>query len=339
MSVESSFEKHDYRKQKKRRVSLTEEFDPQPMEYRNTATSLLPALLDEVRGESLGVSLLFDPLYCHETVPASGTCVPDMLKLKETVAAFKDSLRLPAYKLWDIEQNTREQQKSPLWFSVRRYRITASHFGNILHRKSTTTPDVLVASILRPRSFSSAATEWGKQNEPLAIQEYLSFKRRHGFDCTVGPCGFLVSETHPFLGATPDGTVYNPSDSEHPFGFIEVKCPYLQRDCTPLEASASPGFCCTAEATCPDQSPVLHLQRNHSYFAQVQGQMAIGGRTWCDFVIFTNKGINVERIAFDECYWQNVLLPKLEAFFDNCLVPEIVSPIHALGLPIRDLCK
>ena len=67
--------------------------------------------------------------------------------------------------------------------------------------------------------------------------------------------------------------------------------------------------------------------------------MAVGGRTWCDFVIFTTKGISVERIVYDEHYWQNILLPKLEAFFDNCLGPEIVSPLHTLGLPIRDLSK
>ena len=31
------------------------------------------------------------------------------------------------------------------------------------------------------------------------------------------------------------------------------------------------------------------------------------------------------------------LLPKLSEFYDNCLAPEIVSPVHALGLPIRNL--
>ena len=64
--------------------------------------------------------------------------------------------------------------------------------------------------------------------------------------------------------------------------------------------------------------------------------MAIGERPWCDFVIFTKKGISV---VFDEEYWKNTLLPKLEAFFDNCLGPEIVSPMHALGLPMHDLSK
>ena len=63
----------------------------------------------------------------------------------------------------------------------------------------------------------------------------------------------------------------------------------------------------------------------------------MGGRPWCDFVIYISKGISVERIAYDDDYWQKSLLPKLEAFLDNSLGPEIVGPIHALGLPIRDL--
>ena len=79
------------------------------------------------------------------------------------------------------------------------------------------------------------------------------------------------------------------------------------------------------------------LRTNHQYYAQVQGQMAIGERPWCDFVVYTPKGINIQRIHFDKNYWESNLLPKLVAFYDNCLAPEIVSPVHALGLPIRNL--
>ena len=28
------------------------------------------------------------------------------------------------------------------------------------------------------------------------------------------------------------------------------------------------------------------------------------GKKWCDFVLFTTKGISVERIAFNEDYWE-----------------------------------
>ena len=44
-------------------------------------------------------------------------------------------------------------------------------------------------------------------------------------------------------------------------------------------------------------------------------------------------------VLFDSDYWENILLPKLVSFYDNCIAPEIVSPIHTLGLPLRDLSK
>ena len=87
-----------------------------------------------------------------------------------------------------------------------------------------------------------------------------------------------------------------------------------------------PGFCYQLEAD-SNGSQKIKLRWNHPYYAQVQGQ-------WCDFVIYT-KDVSVERIYFDNDYWLHTLLPKLEGFFDNCLGPEIVSPLHTLGIPMR----
>ena len=120
--------------------------------------------------------------------------------------------------------------------------------------------------------------------------------------------------------------------TDQPFGFLEVKCPYTCRDLLPEEGCSISGFCCAYDPA----TSTLKLKRSHAYFAQVQGQMAIGGRMWCDFVIFTRKGVDIQRIMFDKGYWTEQLLPKLE---DNCFAPELVSPIHALGLPMRDLSK
>ena len=77
----------------------------------------------------------------------------------------------------------------------------------------------------------------------------------------------------------------------------------------------------------------------HRYYPQVQGQMAVGECPWCDFVLFTKKGVSVERIKFDSSYWENDVLLKLSNFYNNCLAPEIVSPLNSLGLPMRDLSK
>ena len=98
----------------------------------------------------------------------------------------------------------------------------------------------------------------------------------------------------------------------------------------PQKAAKSPKFFCFLEGE------KLKLKRTHNYFCQVQGQMALTEREWCDFIVYTDKGISVERIKFDTNFWSNDLLPKL-SFFDNCLAPEIVSPIHVLGLPVRNL--
>ena len=151
---------------------------------------------------------------------------------------------------------------------------------------------------------------------------------------TVTQCGFHISSTSSFLGASPDGAVYDPSTVVQPFGFLEVKCPFTARYLSLADACALPGFCCALDPT----NGQLKLKRNHPYFAQVQGQMAIGGRPWCNFVVYTGKGINVERITYDEEFWNGTLLPKLTSFYDNCVAPEIVSPVHSLCLPIRDTC-
>ena len=138
--------------------------------------------------------------------------------------------------------------------------------------------------------------------------------------------------------ATPDGAVYDPSRKDQPLGFLEVKCPYSQRNSTPENSCSSPGFCCTLEAGA-DGSKYVKLKRKHSHFSQMQGQMGSGDRQWCDFVVFTLKGISMERVALDQNFWREILLPKLTMFYKNCVAPEIVSPLHAIGLPIRDLSK
>ena len=54
--------------------------------------------------------------------------------------------------------------------------------------------------------------------------------------------------------------------------------------------------------------------------------MGIGERPWSDFVIYTNKGISVQRVAFKKEFWNKKLLPKLISFYDNCVGPQIVKP-------------
>lgn len=86
-------QKHDYRKQKKRRVSVAEDFDPRPTELWSNAMSLLPALLKSVQGESLGISIFL--ALQHYGAPNIST----ISELRGTVSAFKESLKMPLEKL------------------------------------------------------------------------------------------------------------------------------------------------------------------------------------------------------------------------------------------------
>ena len=338
---EARFEKHTYGKARKLTLSSLEDFDPRPLEYRETANNELKSFLDEVQGLGLGVSYLFDPKTCYWiqeslSMPSGPPDLPGQLQLEQTVKEFKSSLQVSDDRAREIERSTCEQRYSLEWYSARRYRLTASHFEEIYHRRSNTPPGPLVLRLLSNSQIISPALRWGVEHEAKAIEAYIDYQRQNGHSgLTVCKVGFFVSKTHPFLGASPDGGVYDPTSKES-YGYIEVKCPYSHRDNTPLEACADSHFFCTVVNTAGGKT--VRLKHNHNYFCQVQGQMAIGERPWCDFVIYTSKGISVERITFEREYWDNVLV-KLTEFYDKCFAPEVVSPLHSLGLPVRDLRK
>ena len=192
----------------------------------------------------------------------------------------------------------------------------------------------LVMRIIQPKNFSTTATRYGVDNEQAAVKEYTTYMCSHDHpELVVSPSGFVINTAHSFIGASPDGAVYDPSNVQQPFGFLEVKCPYSVREMSPVDACANSGFCSEVDAA----TGLLKLKENHQYYAQIQGLMGVGERPWCDFVIYTMKGLSVQRIPFDSSYWTDKLLPKLVSFYDNCVAPEIVSPVHSLGLPIRNL--
>jgi len=100
---------------------------------------------------------------------------------------------------------------SSTWFNVRRYHLTASNFGAAISRKPDIPPDKLVLQILRPTSFTSPAIQYGIQHEKLAIDAYVDYQQHNGHpDILVTQSEFIVNPFYPFLGASPDGTVYDP---------------------------------------------------------------------------------------------------------------------------------
>ena len=88
--------------------------------------------------------------------------------------------------------------------------------------------------------------------------------------------------------ASPDGLVL--SGSGELLGLIEIKCPYATKDMTPLQAASGlPSFPCTVI------DGRISLKRDHNYYYQVQGQLAITNASWCDYCVYTPRGLCTEQ--------------------------------------------
>lgn len=121
----------------------------------------------------------------------------------------------------------------------------------------------------------------------------------------------------PIFVATPDGKVIDFGCSQ-PFGILEVKCPSTKSAVTPLDACADPKFFCEQAG---DQ---CYLKTNHEYYAQVQGQTPITGAAYCDFVVYTLKGMSIQRIKSDQQFWDN-MSDKLNACYFQHFISFAVS--------------
>lgn len=59
---------------------------------------------------------------------------------------------------------------------------------------------------------------------------------------------------------------------------------------------------------------------------QIQGQLGITGKQFCDFVVYTENDFFVERIFPDKKLWEEEMVPKLNWFSTECLIPELADP-------------
>jgi hypothetical protein len=71
-----------------------------------------------------------------------------------------------------IEEATRNQSKSSLWFQMRAGRITASNFYKACHTDPASPSVSLIKEVCYGSSFTSKATTWGCTHENEAVRQY-----------------------------------------------------------------------------------------------------------------------------------------------------------------------
>lgn len=152
-------------------------------------------------------------------------------------------------------------QGSDEWKQARAGLATASRYTDIMaktrsgyaaSRKNYMAELVIERLTEQPtETYASAAMVWGTETEPVAR---LAYQLETGND--VEETGLWLHDTLQ-TGASPDGFVNHD-------GILEIKCPNSATHIETLQTKKIP----------------------RQYFAQVQGQMWITDKKWCDFVSF-----------------------------------------------------
>ena len=207
-----------------------------------------------------------------------------------------------------------------IWLAERRKRITGSTVGRLAKRR----PSTKVANAVKQHLYTAfrgcAATRWGHLQEPRAQQKYLQHSSRHSPGVQVNASGLVVSTSHPWLAASPDGLVVDPIE-DNSEGVVEYKNPYNARNMTIPEAVEKvKDFCLSRQ-----DDGTLSLKMAHAYYYQVQATMFCTQRKWCDFVVNTTKDLHIQRIRFNEQFWTQTI-PKLKKFYFDALLPELACP-------------
>jgi len=175
------------------------------------------------------------------------------------------------------------EQRTDDWFAARLGKVTASRVADLMAKTKVgyaATRDNYMAQLVVERltntkadSFSSAAMQWGTDQEPFARAAYEAAQ-----GVLVEEVGFVPHPRIEWAGASPDGLVGL-------FGMCEIKCPNTATMIDTLLTEKVPA----------------------KYFGQMQMQMACTDRAWCDYVVYDPRmpakaQLFIKRVERDEVF-------------------------------------
>lgn len=177
-----------------------------------------------------------------------------------------------------------ENQRSEAWFRARTGRVSGSNVSGAIGDSPFSTPEETALTICGLKKVElNDAMKYGIEHEIDAIRWY-----RQTTNYNVRDVGFMIPDWDTTLGASPDSLVEDD-------GLLEIKCPkkMYKRD--------------------------IFL----SHYQQIQTQLIISGRQWCDYLVFCipENSFSIKRINIDYDYWNNYIYPKIKEFQKECLFP------------------
>jgi len=175
-------------------------------------------------------------------------------------------------KIYTFDQRTDEWQKARLG------KLTGSDFHTMLGNSETKKRKILIKAIERifgksdEAQYTNADMQRGVDLEDHAILMYEMQSQN-----IVEKVGFV--ELDDYVGCSPDGLIGEE-------GMIEVKCP------------------CMAVY----MKQVLDDKIKAEYYTQIQFNLWVTGRKWCDYVMYNeNMPLYIKRVPADAEYQQKII--------------------------------
>lgn len=205
------------------------------------------------------------------------------------------------------------EQGSPAWLAVRIGKLTASRFKDILANGVGSAPSKtrqnylyeIASEVLTGQmkdNYTNAAMEYGVLTEPLARAAYEETEQE-----PVTQVGFVEHGDFHGVGCSPDGML---GDA----GLLEIKCPNTS---TQIQRVLSGDF--------PSE-----------YQAQVQGQLWVCQREWCDFLSYDGRIKGPASYFKVRVYRDEEFIKKLTAAVDLFIVElnEILEKVKRVSYSI-----
>ncbi len=194
------------------------------------------------------------------------------------------------------------EQLSEEWFAARLGKVTASCFGQAMAGGAGKTRKTYMIKLVAERltgeaaeGYMNAAMQRGIEVEPEARAYYEAIT-----EGKVEQVGFVELDEN--IGCSPDGLVGEE-------GMLEIKCPNASTHIETILANRSPAV----------------------YNPQIQGQLWVTGRTWCDFVSFDPR-VKARPFWFIRVYRDEQYIAKMEIKI-TAFVIEFLEMIEKIRNP------
>ena len=223
------------------------------------------------------------------------------------------------YQFENLCNVTRTQSLNPNWKLHRTGRITASQALSA-YRCDVSNPSItFINTIMQYVTVPNVkAIKYGREHEGLARTCYENLQKCRHTNFKIQLTGLHIDARFPALGPSPDALL---NCDCHGMGVLEIKCP---------EKYMNGLFNWQKDKKFP-VTKTYEIKRNHPYFYEMQMQMLLTKRSYCDVFVWLKGKENSDKLIVRvdaDISFQQELKAKLINVFEKVILPECITRKH-----------